>query len=77
MYVMDERAVKRDGIHAFARGHKAERLWAFGLRARREEAAGMSGREWILHAGGRFCGGCSKEIMKWKFRDFVSAKTAE
>lgn len=52
MYVMDERAVKRDGIHAFARGHKAERLWAFGLRARREGAAGMSGREWILHAGG-------------------------
>lgn len=36
MYVMDERAVKRDEIHAFARGHKAERLWVFGLRARRE-----------------------------------------
>lgn len=52
MYVMDERAVKRDEIHAFARGHKAERLWVFGLRARREGAAGMSGREWILHAGG-------------------------
>ena len=36
MYVMDERAVKRDEIHAFARGHKAERLWVFGLRACRE-----------------------------------------
>ena len=36
MYVMDERAVKRDEIHAFARGHKAERLWVFGLRVRRE-----------------------------------------
>ena len=36
VYVMDERAVKRDEIHAFARGHKAGRLWVLGLRARRE-----------------------------------------
>ena len=36
MYVMDEKTVKRDEIHAFARGHKAERLWVFGLRACRE-----------------------------------------
>ena len=36
VYVMDERAVKRDEIHAFARGHKAERLWVLGLCARRE-----------------------------------------
>lgn len=75
----DERAVKRDEIHAFARGHKAERLWVFGSlayvpaeRGGRYERARVDTTRW-----GRFCGGCSKEIMKWKFRGFVSAKTAE
>ena len=41
-------------------------------RGGRYERARVDATRW-----GRFCGGSSKEIMKWKFRDFVSAKTAE
>lgn len=41
-------------------------------RGGRYERARVDTTRW-----GRFCGGCSKEIMKWKFRGFVSAKTAE
>lgn len=37
MCMMDERAAKRDEIHALAKGHKAERLCVFGSCVRREE----------------------------------------
>ena len=39
MCMMDERAAKRDEIHALAKRHKTERLWAFGLCVHREEGA--------------------------------------
>ena len=35
--MMDEIAAKRNEIYAIARKHKAEKLWAFGSCARREE----------------------------------------
>ena len=37
MCMMDEIRVKRDEIYAIARKHKAEKLWAFGSCARKEE----------------------------------------
>lgn len=37
MCMMDERAAKRDEIHALAKGHTAERLWVFGAYVHREE----------------------------------------
>ena len=39
MYMMDEIRAKRDEIYAIARKHKAEKLWVFGFRARKEVAA--------------------------------------
>ena len=39
MCVLDENHAKRDEIYAIAKGHKAEKLWAFGSCARREVAA--------------------------------------
>ena len=38
MCMMDEIAAKRDGIHAIAKKHKAEKLWVFGSCARKEGA---------------------------------------
>ena len=39
MCMLDEIRAKRDEIYAIARRHKVERLWAFGLCARREVLA--------------------------------------
>ena len=39
MCMMDERAAKRDEIHALAKGHTAERLWVFGAYVHREDGA--------------------------------------
>jgi len=39
MCMMDEMRANRDELYAIAGKHKAERLWAFGSRARREAAA--------------------------------------
>ena len=38
MCMLDEIRAKRDEIYAIARRHKAEKLWAFGSCARREES---------------------------------------
>ena len=37
MCMLDEIWAKRDEIYVLARRHKAEKLWAFGSCARREE----------------------------------------
>ena len=37
MCMLDEIRAKRDEIYAIARRHKAEKLWAFGSCARKEE----------------------------------------
>ncbi len=39
MCMLDEIRAKRDEIYAIARRHKVERLWVFGLCARREVLA--------------------------------------
>jgi len=39
MCMLDEIRVKRDEIYAIARRHKAEKLWGFGLYARKEVMA--------------------------------------
>ena len=39
MYILDEIRVKRDEIYAITRKHKAEKLWVFGLFARKVVAA--------------------------------------
>ena len=35
MYMLDEIRAKRDEIYAFARVHKAEKLWVFGSYVRK------------------------------------------
>ena len=37
MCMLDEIRAKRDEIYAVARAHKAEKVWLFGLCARKEE----------------------------------------
>ena len=37
MFMLDKIRAKRDEVYAIARRHKDEKLWVFGLCARREE----------------------------------------